>query len=428
MEVSSEQSGEDMTPEKPESSPKKNVPEVARRAAKTAADSGGSVSAKRKVEPRSGSGSGAGSGTVATKRSSSISGSGSSVSAPRRNSTGGLLQKASISDGRRKIVADSSAGAKSSASSATEPARRSLPELRRSSVTSSRAGVAAKPGAASPAGSASRTSGASKVEVAKKPVSKPTLSASASASSLSRRISSSSVDSTGSSGGSARRTVSRVSSPTVSSGLRAGSLSTSLDRTSALSGRRKGGTPDSRESRFIVLPQVEIKANDDLRLDLRGHRVRSLNASGLNLSSNLEFVYLRDNLLSTLEGVEILTRVKGPGFEPLENCKVLQRSCMRAVAQALQAQACQRNDGRGSKNKKGNWKNKLKDSNEGPKISNKNFGGNNYKKNGGHEKFSKKGGDQNRGGQRKFDKCYACKKWGHFVDECYNKGKAKERG
>ncbi|RVW39502.1 microtubule-associated protein AIR9 [Vitis vinifera] len=43
------------------------------------------------------------------------------------------------------------------------------------------------------------------------------------------------------------------------------------------------------------------------------------------------FVYLRDNLLSTLEGVEILKRVKvldlsfndfkGPGFEPLENCK-----------------------------------------------------------------------------------------------------------
>ncbi|KAA8519385.1 hypothetical protein F0562_013641 [Nyssa sinensis] len=84
-----------------------------------------------------------------------------------------------------------------------------------------------------------------------------------------------------------------------------------------------------------MLPQVEIKAGDDVRLDLRGHRIRSLNANGLNLSPNLEFVYLRDNLLSMLEGIEILKRVKvldlsfndfkGPGFEPLENCKALQQ-------------------------------------------------------------------------------------------------------
>ncbi|KAI6706023.1 hypothetical protein NL676_008985, partial [Syzygium grande] len=71
------------------------------------------------------------------------------------------------------------------------------------------------------------------------------------------------------------------------------------------------------------------------RLDLRGHKVRTLSAGGLNLTANLEFVYLRDNLLSTLEGVEILSRVKvldlsfndfkGPGFEPLGNCKALQQ-------------------------------------------------------------------------------------------------------
>lgn len=330
MEVSSEKSGDGVASEKLQSSPKKNLSEGLRRAARTAAEPSGSVSVKRKVELRTRSGT----GSVAPRRSGSIGGSASAVSAPRRNSTGGLLQKESISDGRRKTVAESSAGAKSGASSATEPVRRSLPELRRSSLTSSRA---AKTVATSPAGSALRTSGASKVEVAKKTVSKPALSASASVSSLSssRRISSSSVDSTASSVSSARRTVSRVSSPTVSSGLKAGSLSTLQDRTSALSGRRKGGTPDSRDSRFIVLPQVDIKASDELRLDLRGHRVRSLNASGLNLSSNLEFVYLRDNLLSTLEGVEILARVKvldlsfndfkGPGFEPLENCKVLQQ-------------------------------------------------------------------------------------------------------
>ncbi|XP_047148992.1 187-kDa microtubule-associated protein AIR9 isoform X1 [Vigna umbellata] len=331
MDVSSEPSGEDVAPEKPLSSSKKSVPEVSKRAAKTAAEPGGA--AKRKVEPRTGSSAGA--GTVAARRSGLIGGSASSVSALRRNSTGGLSQKSSISVAGRKASAESVGGGKSSVSSASEPIRKSLPELRRNSVTSSRAGAAANPVAASPVGSASRTSGTSKAEVARKPVSKLALSGSGSASSVSRRISSSSVDSTASSGGSARRTVSRVSSPTVSSGLKAGSLSTSQDRASALSGRRKGGTPDSRDSKFIALPHVEIKANDDLRLDLRGHRVRSLTASGLNLSSNLEFVYLRDNLLSTLEGVEILTRVKvldlsfndfkGPGFEPLENCRVLQQ-------------------------------------------------------------------------------------------------------
>ncbi|CAA0823754.1 187-kDa microtubule-associated protein AIR9, partial [Striga hermonthica] len=71
------------------------------------------------------------------------------------------------------------------------------------------------------------------------------------------------------------------------------------------------------------------------RLDLRGHKIRSLSAGGLNLSPNLEFVYLRDNLLSTLDGIEVLNRVKvldlsfndfkGPGFEPLDNCKALQQ-------------------------------------------------------------------------------------------------------
>ncbi|RDX89834.1 hypothetical protein CR513_28392, partial [Mucuna pruriens] len=77
---------------------------------------------------------------------------------------------------------------------------------------------------------------------------------------------------------------------------------------------------------------------------------------------------------------------------------------MRVVAQALQAQAFRKNDGGGNKNKKGKWKNKLKDSSEGSKISNHNSGGNNYKKNEVHEKFSKKVGNQNRGGQRKFVK------------------------
>lgn len=108
MEVSSEQSGEGVTLEKLQSSLKKNVPEASRRAAKTVAEPGGSVSAKRRVEPRTGS------VTAATKRSGSIGGSASAVSAPRWNNTGGLSHKALIFDGRRKIGAESAAGARSS--------------------------------------------------------------------------------------------------------------------------------------------------------------------------------------------------------------------------------------------------------------------------------------------------------------------------
>jgi len=82
-----------------------------------------------------------------------------------------------------------------------------------------------------------------------------------------------------------------------------------------------------------MLPQVDLKASDEVRLDSRGHRVRSLKQ--LRLSPALEFVYLRDNLLSSLEGIEILKGVKVldlsfndfklPGFEPLRNCIVLQQ-------------------------------------------------------------------------------------------------------
>lgn len=113
------------------------------------------------------------------------------------------------------------------------------------------------------------------------------------------------------------------------------SSSMSTDRISNLSNRRKSLTPDSKDSRLITLPQVEVKAGDDVRLDLRGQKVRSLDSSVLNLSPNLEFVYLRDNKLSTLAGIEILKKVKvldlsfnefkGPGFEPLGNCKGLQQ-------------------------------------------------------------------------------------------------------
>lgn len=242
-------------PERKKKSSSEGVKGVA--ASKTASIGSSVVSARKKVEPRNVSGSG------------SI---GSSTAAPRRNSTGGLGQRSSssiTSEGRRKNVTESgtAAATKSASSSSsavvTEPVRRSLPELRRSSIT------ATKPVAASPVGLGSRTAAASKVEVAKKPLSKPALSASSMASS-SRRVGSLAVD--GSGGGSARKTVPKVSSPStarsspsVSGGLRAGSLSSSSDRSSGVSGRRKvATTPDIRNSRFIVLPQIEIKASDDL--------------------------------------------------------------------------------------------------------------------------------------------------------------------
>jgi hypothetical protein len=41
---------------------------------------------------------------------------------------------------------------------------------------------------------------------------------------------------------------------------------------------------------------VEVKAGDDMRLDLRGHRIRSLTSGGLHLSPNLEVnLYFHSN-------------------------------------------------------------------------------------------------------------------------------------
>ncbi|XP_058099162.1 187-kDa microtubule-associated protein AIR9 isoform X2 [Magnolia sinica] len=261
----------------------------------------------------------------------------------RRNSTGGVLEKKTNSvskqpDGANSVVEKRVTHSISGQGhqSLTESRRASLPSV--SAKTPARASPldVKKPPPVSPVTRVSRTSprsDISKQDSARKPAVKPSLSVS-----TSKRVPSSSLDSSGSS--SLRRMVSKASSPSarspsVTSGLKFGSLSSSVDRGSSLSGRRKASTPDSRDSRFMMLPQVEVKAGDDVRLDLRGHRVRSLDASGLNLSPKLEFVYLRDNLLSSLVGIEILKRVKvldlsfndfkGPGFEPLENCKALQQ-------------------------------------------------------------------------------------------------------
>ncbi|VVB02098.1 unnamed protein product [Arabis nemorensis] len=270
--------------------------------------------------------------------------SGSTPVTIRRNSTGGGVAEKSI--GTTKVLPK-----RISAASPTDPVRRSLPELKRSSVSSlsaktvsktslpeSKKSITVSPGLRS--STRLTGSGLSKPE---SPV-RPAMSVSVS----SKRAPSSSVDSSGSrtSGGRAHSTLtsgrtvsspSAGSSPSVSSGIRSKSFSTPLDRSSNFSGRKKTATttPESRDSRLIILPKVEVKAGDDMRLDLRGHRIRSLTSGGLHLSPNLEFVYLRDNLLSALEGIEILNRVKvldlsfndfkGPGFEPLENCKMLQQ-------------------------------------------------------------------------------------------------------
>ncbi|KAI5064749.1 hypothetical protein GOP47_0019444 [Adiantum capillus-veneris] len=88
-------------------------------------------------------------------------------------------------------------------------------------------------------------------------------------------------------------------------------------------------------ARFMALPLVNAKAREEVRLDLRGQKVKSLDCNLVNLTAKLEFVYLRDNKLSHLAGIEILRRVKvldlsfnefkGLGLHPLASCKALQQ-------------------------------------------------------------------------------------------------------
>lgn len=246
------------------------------------------------------------------------------ASVQRRNSTGGLLEKRTIKRPENGAASD---GKKPSPVS--DPGKRNAVDSRRASLPS------ISPKAPVPRLSARALS--SKSDSSQKPSVRSSTSSATSVSTSLKKVHSPTLD--GSSGRSTlRRMPSSVSSPRTPSGtssFKSGSLSTSADRGSSLSGRRKTSTPDSRDARFMMLPQVDVKAGDDLRLDLRGHRVRSLSATGLNLSPNLEFVYLRDNLLSSVEGIEILRRVKvldlsfnefkGLGFEPLGSCKALQQ-------------------------------------------------------------------------------------------------------
>ncbi|KAL9346290.1 hypothetical protein Peur_061143 [Populus x canadensis] len=284
-------------------------------------------SIRKRTEPKNSSDS---SSNVTAKNASSCNTK--SVPIARRNSTGGVPEKQPVSSTKRQNTSGKT-------NAVSDPVRRSLPELRRSSLPPTkpmvRTGSVSETRNSVPMDKCLRASTGSGVSRLEKPSVKPALPASSSSSSSSRRVISTSVDSTASSMSRKKLSSPSARSPSISSGLRAGSLSTSRDRSFNLTGRRRAGAPESHDSHFIALPLVETKAGDDVRLDLRGHKVRSLNASGLNLAQNLEFVYLRDNLLSTLEGIEILKRVKvldlsfnefkGPGFEPLENCQALQQ-------------------------------------------------------------------------------------------------------
>ncbi|KAJ3670004.1 hypothetical protein LUZ60_010328 [Juncus effusus] len=135
----------------------------------------------------------------------------------------------------------------------------------------------------------------------------------------------------------------RVSSNTVSSFSSGGTSKTGMKRVGSTSGinsvelgsvnSKRNPVSRARDSRTLMLPQVDLKLSDELRLDRRGHRVANLRQ--LSLSPNLEFVYLRDNRLSSVEGIEVLKRIKVldlsfnefkvPAFEPLGNCKNLQQ-------------------------------------------------------------------------------------------------------
>ncbi|XP_071715705.1 187-kDa microtubule-associated protein AIR9 [Rutidosis leptorrhynchoides] len=255
-----------------------------------------------------------------TLRKPNLDQSNTTSNAIRRNSTGSVQDKQVPV---KKTI--------SSVSSTKEPMRRSLPEPRRSSLPS----PAGKP---SVRASSSETKSVTTSPVVRTPKTVGSSVKPSSSLTSSSRVSSTSIDSTGSS--TLRKSISKLTSSTarssaVSSGSKSGSLSSSRERTSTSSSQRKATTADVRVSRLIMLPHVETKVGDDVRLDLRGHRIRSLKAHGLNLSPNLEFVYLRDNLLSSLDGIEILKRVKvldlsfndfkGLDFEPLEACKALQQ-------------------------------------------------------------------------------------------------------
>ncbi|CAK9872005.1 unnamed protein product [Sphagnum jensenii] len=85
-----------------------------------------------------------------------------------------------------------------------------------------------------------------------------------------------------------------------------------------------------------VKPAAAVGGDADVRLDLRGHKVRNFDAATTLFTSKLEFLYLRDNKLSDLKGIQLLKRLKvldisfneftGAGsLEQLQHCPMLQQ-------------------------------------------------------------------------------------------------------
>lgn len=233
---------------------------------------------RRKIETKSGIDSSVNQTRSKLARPTLSSASRTSAPVARRSSTGGLPEKQPMVITKRE---SSENGGKRSSSLASEPLRKSLPELRKStlssigarppikqSISETRKSIPISPAARSPRTPASSES--SKQDSLKRNSMK---SSPLSVSSV-KKVSSPLLDSSGSSS-SIRKSVAKVSpisarSPTISSGPRSGSLSTSLDRSSSsLLGRKKVGTPESRDSRLIMLPQVEVKAGDDVVRILR---------------------------------------------------------------------------------------------------------------------------------------------------------------
>lgn len=253
----------------PSDTPKSVAKSVKSISLETAGFARPTVSSRKKMDPRSVSDSNS---STSKSAGTPLGKTANSVPPTRRNSTGGLAQKTTP----LKSNVGTAGGKKGVPPSAPEAVRRSLPELRRTSLpsvvtkpTASRASVSDTKSAVVESlgarGSRTTTGAEGKKQGTMK---QSAVNGAAPASSPSvRRVASTSVDSVGSGG--TRKTVSKVSSssartPSRSSGLKTGSLSSSIDRSSSLSARRRTTTPDSKDSKFMMLPQVELKASDDV--------------------------------------------------------------------------------------------------------------------------------------------------------------------
>lgn len=97
--------------------------------------------------------------------------------------------------------------------------------------------------------------------------------------------------------------------------------------------RRRSMTAANPDGR--VLAGYDFRGKDDTKLDLRALSIRSLKSDLVQLSSRLEFVYMPSNRLTSLDGIEVLKRVKvldlsfnqlkHATLEPLSQCKSLQQ-------------------------------------------------------------------------------------------------------